>query len=103
MFKAVQPVVSTPKANLFLARLEPEDYDALIQKAKLVNLKYRRRLLRQDQSVNAVYFPLTCMLSLLVTANDQPQMEMATIGKEGIVGAVGTLQNKGSIGLNLVQ
>lgn len=54
-------------------------------------------------NVDAVYFPLTCMFSLLVTANDQPLMEMATIGKEGIVGAAEALQTKRSIGLNLIQ
>jgi CRP-like cAMP-binding protein len=98
-----RPEDSAPKTNLFLARLQAEDYDALIRHSKIVRLKYRQRLIRQDEPVTAVYFPLTCMLSLIVTANEQPQMEMATIGKEGIVGGEETLQMKGSIGLNLVQ
>jgi CRP-like cAMP-binding protein len=98
-----RPESLAPKTNLFLARLEPDDYDALILSSKIVRLKYRQRLILQDERVTAVYFPLTCMLSLLVTANEQPQMEMATIGKEGIVSGEETLQTKGSIGLNLVQ
>lgn len=106
MTKHVQrprPGNSDPKTNHFLARMEPEHYDALMLKAKIVVLKFRKRVLRQDEPVNAVYFPLTCMLSLLVTSNNQPQMEMATIGKEGIVGGSEVLQTLGSIGLNLVQ
>jgi CRP-like cAMP-binding protein len=94
---------ANPRTNLFWARLGMDDYDAFVGNSTIVKLKFRQRLLRQDQPVSAVYFPLTSMLSLLVTSNDQPQMEMATIGKEGIVGALETLQGKGSIGLNLVQ
>jgi hypothetical protein len=69
-----RPESSMPRTNLFLARLDPEDYEALILEAKIVRLKYRQRLIRQDERVAAVYFPLTCMLSVLVTANDKPQM-----------------------------
>jgi len=39
----------------------------------------------------------------LVSSNDKPQMEMATIGKEGVVGAWEVLQKQGAIGLNLIQ
>jgi CRP-like cAMP-binding protein len=94
---------SDPKTNHFLARLQPEDYDALMLDAKIVSLKFRKRLVRQDERVDAVYFPLTCMFSLLVTTDDKPQMELATIGREGIVGAAEVLQTQGSMGLNLIQ
>lgn len=92
-----------PKRNHFLARLQPGDYDALMLVTKRVSLKFGKRVLLQDQRVDAVYFPLTCMFSLLVTANAQPQMEMATIGKEGVVGAWEVFQGEGSMGLNLIQ
>jgi CRP-like cAMP-binding protein len=99
-----RPESSNPKANLFLARLEQEDYDALMLESRIVSLKLQRRVLEQDGRVDAVYFPLTCMFSLLVTAPDgEPRMEMATIGKEGIVGAAEVLQTKGAFGLNLIQ
>jgi len=74
-----------PKLNRLLAKLDPQDYDALMREGKLVSLKFRKQLNRQDQPVEAVHFPITCMISLLVTANDKPQMEMATVGKEGVV------------------
>ncbi len=92
-----------PRTNHFLARLDPEDYDALMRVAKIVPLKFRKRVIKQDERVAEVYFPLTCMFSLLVTKGDQPQMEMATIGKEGVVGAMEVLQTEGSMGLSLVQ
>jgi CRP-like cAMP-binding protein len=92
-----------PKNNQFLARLQPEDYQALMAEAKVVRLKFGKRLMLQDTRVDAVYFPLTCMFSLVVTADDRPQMELATIGKEGIVGAAEVVQAQGAIGLNLIQ
>jgi CRP-like cAMP-binding protein len=98
-----RPESSIPATNLVLARLEREDYDALVGASKIVRLKFRRRVIQQDSQVDAVYFPLTCMFSLLVTSNDKPQMEMATIGKEGLVGAAEVLQAKGAFGLNLIQ
>jgi CRP-like cAMP-binding protein len=92
-----------PKTNSLLACLEPEDLDVLMREAKVVPLKFRKRLLRQDERVDAAYFPLTAMISLLVTTDGQPQMEMATIGKEGVVGASELFQKQGAMGLNLVQ
>jgi CRP-like cAMP-binding protein len=90
-------------ANGILARLTREDYEALMLHAKVVFLKFRMRLFRQDGIVDAVYFPLTCMVSLLVTTDGRPQVEMATIGKEGVVGASELIQEQGAMGLNLVQ
>jgi len=98
-----RPGIPAPKTNLFLNRLEQEDYDALVRESKIVTLKFRRRIMQQDARVEAVYFPLTCMFSLLVTSDGQTQMEMATIGKEGIIGAAEVLQAKGSVGMNLIQ
>ncbi|HEV3196886.1 MAG TPA: Crp/Fnr family transcriptional regulator [Bryobacteraceae bacterium] len=92
-----------PKLNRLLACLEPRDFDALMLEAQVVPLKFRKRLHRQDGSINDVYFPLTSMVSLLVSSDGQPQMEMATVGKEGVVGASEVIQGQGAMGLNLVQ
>src|SRR5260370_20692914 len=95
---------SDPKMNRLLARLEPGDYDALMLEAKVVFLKLRKRLHLQDERIDAVYFPLTCMVSLLVSSDGKPQMEMATVGREGVVGASELLLHpQGSMSLSLVQ
>ena len=92
-----------PKSNRLLAKMETEDYKAVMAAGKVVFLKFRKVIHRQDKPVDAVYFPVTCMVSLLVTTNDRPQMEMATVGKEGVVGAAELLQTQGAMGLNLIQ
>ena len=91
------------RVNRFLAKLSEEDLAAFMREAKIVQLKLRKRILLQDERVDGVYFPLTCMFSLLVTTDGQPKMEMATIGKEGVIGASEVLQSLGSIALSLVQ
>jgi CRP-like cAMP-binding protein len=98
-----QAVITDPRTNHFLARLDREDYDALMLVGQIVTVKFGKRLLLQDERVSAVYFPLTCMFSLLVTEDDMPRMEMATIGKEGVIGAMEVFQTEGAIGLSLVQ
>ena len=57
-----QPERADPKTNRILAMLEQADYDALMLEAKVVPLKFRKRLYDQDDRVDAVYFPLTCMV-----------------------------------------
>ena len=94
---------SDPKQNLLLARLAPEDYEALTRGAKVVTLKLHKRLYRQDEAIDFVYFPITCMVSLLVTEGTKPSMEMATVGQEGVVGASELIQGQGAMGLNIVQ
>ena len=98
-----QSEASDPRTNRILATLEPADYDALMLEASVVPLKFRKRLYSQDEPIDAVHFPLACMVSLLVTSDGKPQMEMATIGKEGVVGASEVLQVQPSMGLNLIQ
>ena len=91
-----------PKRNLLLAKLNSQDYDALIAGGKVVTLKLRKNVFRQDQSIDAVYFPLTCMASLIVTTDSKPQMEMATTGREGAVGAE-LCQSERCLGFMLIQ
>jgi hypothetical protein len=53
--QAEQPESNDPKKNHLLARLQPEDYDALMV-AKIVPLKFGKRVFRQDDRIEAVYF-----------------------------------------------
>jgi CRP-like cAMP-binding protein len=103
MTKQSQSENFAPKINRLLAKMEPSDYDALMQQGKVVPLKFRQRLHAQDKPIEAVYFPLTCMVSLLVSSDGKPKMEMATVGREGVVGASELIQVQGGMGLNLVQ
>ncbi len=94
---------SDPKTNRILAAMGDADYDALMLEAEIVPLKFRKRLHDQDERVDAVYFPLTCMVSLVVTNDGTPRMEMATVGNEGVAGGSVVLQMQPAMGLILIQ
>jgi CRP-like cAMP-binding protein len=95
--------VTDPRCNALLSKLEAADYDALMLAAKVVPMKFRKRVHQQDEQIDSVYFPITCMVSLLVSTDGKPQMEMATVGSEGVIGASEVLQTQGAMGLNLIQ
>jgi CRP-like cAMP-binding protein len=102
--KTLPASVPDPKDNLLLAELDTEDFEALIAKSRVVSLKLDRRLYYQDDPVDAVYFPLTCMVSLLVsTTGKQPRLELATVGREGVVGASEVTHAQGALGVCLIQ
>jgi CRP-like cAMP-binding protein len=89
--------------NRLLAALEPVDYDGLMAEAKVVSLKLNKVLYRQDQRIEAVFFPITCMVSILAGAGDTDLVETATVGNEGIVGAVGFIQVETAVGQHIIQ
>jgi CRP-like cAMP-binding protein len=92
-----------PRSNSILAKLDQADYDGLIAHAKVVSLKFRKRIFRQDEPIDAVYFPLTAMVSLLVSS-EEPKLELAIIGNEGVIGAAEILfRQEGALGLHLAQ
>ena len=95
--------IPAPKVNRLLAKLQPEDYEALMLVAKVVPLKYRKRLFLQDGPVEAIFFPINCTISLVIAKNGHPQLELATIGREGVVGAAEFTREQGAMCLSLIQ
>ena len=98
-----QPEVFDPRTNRILALLDQADYDALLAEGEVVSLKFRKELNAQDEPVDAVYFPINSMVSLLVTNHGSPGLEMARIGNEGVTGASEALQMQPAMGVYLVQ
>lgn len=104
MTRRNQPVASADlRKNRILAALEPEDYEALMADAKVVSLKLERRIYKQDERIGAIYFPLTCMVSLLVGSEEEAVVEAATIGREGLVGVARLMLGQALIGLHINQ
>jgi CRP-like cAMP-binding protein len=101
--KAEQSQLSDPKMNRILANLETDDYEDVMAHGKVVTLKFHKRLFKEDELIDVVYFPLTAMVSLLVSS-EKPKLEMALIGNEGVIGGAETLfRQQAALGLHLVQ
>ena len=77
-----------PIHNQLLARLEGNQRDLLKQHLQLVDLAQYHVLFEAGDEVEHVYFPNGGMLSLLVVMQDGHAIETATVGKEGVVGAM---------------
>jgi CRP-like cAMP-binding protein len=75
--------------NILLASLPEQERALLLPDLKQVNMRQHDVLQNADEPVASVYFPLTCMISLLAVMEDGNLIEMAAIGREGAVGTSG--------------
>jgi CRP-like cAMP-binding protein len=78
-------------ANKLLAASSPADSEALKIHVTIVPVKQATVLFDVDDEVEQIYFPLSGMVSLLVILKNGNAVETATIGREGVVGAMAGL------------
>jgi CRP-like cAMP-binding protein len=81
--------------NLLLAALPPNVFNAMRPDLVHVELKIRTLIYAPEDEVEWVYFPSSGMISILQRTPDSRGIELATIGKEGALGAIA------GFGLNL--
>ncbi len=72
--------------NRILACLPTEDRERLLHKLAPVFLRVKTVLFEPGQLVDAVYFPLDGVISLVTPLEDGAIVEVATVGNEGVVG-----------------
>lgn len=100
----VQKALEEGKRNRLLAGCSDEDYRLLVSDSIVTSLPLYKELYRAGEPMDAVYFPLNCVVSVLVGGGvGEPRVEMATIGNEGAVGVYAVLNRARSIGTNVVQ
>jgi CRP-like cAMP-binding protein len=73
--------------NLLLARLPAADYARLVPSLDVVPLKLKDFLQKPGESLQHVFFPGGGYVSVLTALQDGGMVEVATIGREGMVGA----------------
>ena len=72
--------------NLLLAKFPPEELERLRPQFERVSLRHGDYAIVPDEPIRHVYFPLTCLLSLVTTMSDGGSVESGTIGREGMSG-----------------
>jgi CRP-like cAMP-binding protein len=82
---AYEDQAASPR-NRLLAHLPPEDRARLARRMRQVHLAAGQELAQAGAPVRTVYFPETAVVSMVSTMRDGTQVEVATIGAEGIVG-----------------
>jgi CRP-like cAMP-binding protein len=77
----------SPILNHLLAALPAADYERLLPSLDLVSLTLKHVLHRPGEPIQHVYFPGGGFCSMLTVLQDGNMVEVATIGREGMVGA----------------
>src|SRR5579862_798623 len=82
-----------PTPNLLLAALPSIDYDRLVPLLDLKPLKLKEVLHKPGERIRHVYFPGGGFCSVLTVLEDGRMVEVATIGREGMVGVSAVLDS----------
>lgn len=88
----------TRSANRLIRLLPQSEQERIFADSSITSFSLLKKLFGNDQVVDAVYFPLDCVVSLLVGPGNQKEIEMAMIGKEGAVGAYSILNENRTLG-----
>jgi CRP-like cAMP-binding protein len=77
--------------NRLLAALPRDHFDRLLPHLSTISLAQGIVLFESGDEVDQIYFPHSGMLSLLAVLRDGKAIETATVGHEGVVGAMAGL------------
>jgi CRP-like cAMP-binding protein len=70
-------------SNRLLASLDPAGADRLRSMLTIVSLEAEQVLYHPGQRINDIYFPETCVISMLSVMRNGDAIESATVGREG--------------------
>ena len=82
---------NSPLDNKLLAALPRRDFDALVNHLTSVSLLQGTVIYEPGDEIDHVYLPNNGVFSLRVVMKDGSAIETATVGKEGVVGAMAGL------------
>jgi CRP-like cAMP-binding protein len=85
------PHAGLPLDNKLLTSLPRGDFDRLLPHLSTHTLEQGIVLMEAGDEVDQIYFPHYGMLSLLAVLRDGKAIETATVGREGVVGAMAGL------------
>src|SRR4029079_1955921 len=92
-----------PKQNQLLAALHPEDYARLLFDLELTAMTLGESVYERGVPLEYVYFPTTCMVSLLYVMENGDSAEIAVVGNDGLVGIAVFMGGEGMSSRAVVQ
>ena len=90
-------------SNLLLAALPADDYERILPALEVVPLKLKHIIHKAGESIQHVYFPAGGFCSVLAGLEDGRMVEVATIGREGMVGVSALLDATPPSFISMVQ
>jgi CRP-like cAMP-binding protein len=94
---------STRNGNRILASLPAPEYDRLEPHLESSSLEQRAVLWEPNTPIDAVYFPIDAVASILAVTNEGMAVEIGTVGNEGLVGLPVFLGATSSPGRAIIQ
>jgi CRP-like cAMP-binding protein len=79
-------LIAAVPSNLLLASLPEADLAKVQPHLERLEVKNNQVLVEPNAPIHHVYFPLTCMISLVTLLEDGTTIESATVGSEGMSG-----------------
>ncbi|WP_404471346.1 Crp/Fnr family transcriptional regulator [Vreelandella venusta] len=79
-------VVHIPMMNQLLATLPERERSACLAACDTVELAFGEVLFQSGDTVSHVYFPIDSFISLIATIDADSQLEVAMVGREGMLG-----------------
>jgi CRP-like cAMP-binding protein len=89
--------------NRFLRALPADSYDRLIAEVEPLEMPAPLMLWESNARIRSVYFPRTCVISLLMPLPENGPVEAATVGNEGWVGVPLIMGSASTTAMALVQ
>ncbi len=86
LFKGA-PTPHTTLDNSLLDTLPPHVRDAVAGSCERIHLAYRATIYDLGGPINFLYFPIDAVISVVTVMRDGTQIEVVTIGREGVTGA----------------
>jgi CRP-like cAMP-binding protein len=83
---ATDPAAPRGGENRLFSALPADVSERLRPHLEVVDLALRQSLYKPDEPITHVYFPCTAVCSLVLTLDDHTLIEIATVGREGMVG-----------------
>jgi CRP-like cAMP-binding protein len=80
-----------PVRNLLLTALPPSDLERILPALDVVPLKLKELLHKPGERIQHVYFPGGGFCSIVAVLEDGSMVEVATVGREGVLGAIAGL------------
>jgi CRP-like cAMP-binding protein len=89
--------------NLLLAALPAADYARILPALSVVPLTLKDLLHKPGEAVRDVYFPGSGFCSVLTVLEDGTMVEVATVGREGVIGMSAVLDEGPTTSVTMVQ
>jgi len=79
-----EPSVISFRRNAILDGLAENDLSGLLSHAKVRELAIREKIYAPETAIRDVFFPLDCVLSIVTQMKNGDQIEIGTVGREGM-------------------